>query len=72
MTCDLCDGPARFVAPVFARLRNDAGDWVEIIRMCQPCASTWYGWADEPVAVDAQPFLTTEAQFANWLQLASR
>lgn len=72
MTCDLCDRPTRDVPPVSARLRNDAGVWVVIIRMCQSCAESWHKWSDNPVQPGSQPFLTTDAQFTAWLQLTPR
>lgn len=73
MRCDLCGGVTVQKMAVSARLRHYAtSEWVVIVRMCQECASSWFGWQNEPVPSFVEPILSTDTQFADWLQLTPR
>lgn len=73
MRCDQCDGAICQRTAVSARLRHyTTGEWVVIMRMCQDCATSWFGWKNEPVSGFGEPVLSTNTQFADWLQLTPR
>lgn len=73
MKCDRCGGTICQRTAVSARLRHyETGEWVVIVRMCQSCATSWFGWRDESLPSFVEPILSTDTQFTDWLQLTPR